>query len=180
MTPSSSLKLLTPIPRRKIKKLAAAYGSPLWDNNGKYLGISTESGALQSRLLRTGLWKGSFVNSKGEAGLGFKDFKCMNVALLAKQAWRLVNEENNLWVRVLKGNTSRTAPFGKLKRGLHLGAGKAFLSRGIFWLKIAFGKWEMVSSSTYRGTHWFLAAVVSLGQHHLQFKKWQISYYWES
>ncbi|KAF7137422.1 hypothetical protein RHSIM_Rhsim07G0015000 [Rhododendron simsii] len=57
------------------------------------------------------------------------------------QAWRLLNWENGLWARVLKGNTSLTAPFGKLKKGPHLvGAGKAFLLGEIFRLKIAFGK----------------------------------------
>ncbi|KAG5538447.1 hypothetical protein RHGRI_019128 [Rhododendron griersonianum] len=61
------------MPQRKIEKLAAAYGSPLRDNNGKYLGISTESGALQNRLLRIGLWKESLVNSKG----GMKFYRWM-------------------------------------------------------------------------------------------------------
>lgn len=36
-------------------------------------------------------------------GLGFKDFETFNVALLAKQFWRLSNKPNSLWASVPKG-----------------------------------------------------------------------------
>lgn len=35
-------------------------------------------------------------------GLGFKDFKNINTAFLAKQAWRLILSPGSLWARVLK------------------------------------------------------------------------------
>lgn len=49
-------------------------------------------------------WKSWEVltSNKSEGGLGFKDFTPMNYALLAKQAWRVIQNPNALWVTVLK------------------------------------------------------------------------------
>ncbi|CAN1127287.1 Uncharacterized mitochondrial protein AtMg00310 [Linum perenne] len=41
--------------------------------------------------------------SKKEGGLGFKDFKAFNQALLAKQSWRILREPDLLLSRLLKG-----------------------------------------------------------------------------
>ena len=46
-------------------------------------------------------WK-LLTNSKKEGSLGFKEFYCMNLAFLAKQAWRILNNPNATWVRFLK------------------------------------------------------------------------------
>jgi len=35
-------------------------------------------------------------------GMGFKDFYCLNRAFLAKQAWRVINNPQSLWVKVIK------------------------------------------------------------------------------
>ena len=40
--------------------------------------------------------------SKIDRGLGFKDFKSFNLALLAKQWWRMIHNERSLCHRVLK------------------------------------------------------------------------------
>ena len=42
-------------------------------------------------------------NSKQEMwGLGFKEFYHMNSTLLAKQAWRIHQQPNSLWVKLFK------------------------------------------------------------------------------
>nr|GEX04997.1 Myc-type, basic helix-loop-helix (bHLH) domain-containing protein [Tanacetum cinerariifolium] len=41
--------------------------------------------------------------SKDEGGLGFRNLKAFNLALLAKQGWRLIVNPHSFWGRVLKG-----------------------------------------------------------------------------
>lgn len=43
------------------------------------------------------------TNSKNSGGLGFRDFSCFNLALLAKRAWRVLKCPNDPWVKILKG-----------------------------------------------------------------------------
>lgn len=40
--------------------------------------------------------------NKNDGGLGFGDLHSYNKALLAKQAWRILNNPNDLWVKFLK------------------------------------------------------------------------------
>lgn len=42
-------------------------------------------------------------SSKKVGGLGFRDFSCFKLALLAKQAWRVLSSPNDPWFRILKG-----------------------------------------------------------------------------
>jgi hypothetical protein len=44
------------------------------------------------------------TNPKSHGGLGFKDLRVFNQALLARQAWHLINSPNSLCARLLKSN----------------------------------------------------------------------------
>lgn len=48
-------------------------------------------------------WGSKLSNPKGMGGMGFKDFASFNLALLAKQFWRLISNPSSLWSKVLKG-----------------------------------------------------------------------------
>lgn len=55
--------------------------------------------------------------SKDRGGLGFRELKCFNQALLAKMSWRILKFPNSLMARTLrgryfKGNTFLKAPLG--------------------------------------------------------------------
>jgi hypothetical protein len=46
-------------------------------------------------------WK-SMTQPKSMGGLGFKDFELFNLAMLARQAWRLLQNPETLSARILK------------------------------------------------------------------------------
>lgn len=54
---------------------------------------------------------------KKEGGMGFRDFVALNEALLAKTAWRLIQEEDSLWTQVIKARYFPKDTFMTTKRG---------------------------------------------------------------
>lgn len=43
------------------------------------------------------------TKNKKEGGIGFKELNLFNLALLAKQPWRLISNQDGIWVKLLKG-----------------------------------------------------------------------------
>ncbi|XP_062005568.1 uncharacterized protein LOC133722711 [Rosa rugosa] len=64
-------------------------------------------------------WKAwdHLCKSKADGGIGFKELLTFNKALLAKQCWRLINNPNSLWCRVLKARYFHQSSFLKAKNG---------------------------------------------------------------
>ncbi|XP_048623656.1 uncharacterized protein LOC125592497 [Brassica napus] len=84
------------LPQDIIRKLTSAISRFWWstkDNN---------------RGLRWIAWA-KICTPKDQGGLGFRDFKNFNLALLAKQLWRLIQYPNSLLARVLKGRYFRNS-----------------------------------------------------------------------
>ncbi|XP_015959674.1 uncharacterized protein LOC107483570 [Arachis duranensis] len=76
-------------PKSFCKRIEAAVARFWWKSNGKERSIHWQSWVKLTR-------------SKNSGGLGFKDLECQNIAQLAKQAWRMLKEEDAIWVRILK------------------------------------------------------------------------------
>ena len=80
------------------------------------------------------------IEPKGKGGLGFRDFRIFNQALLAWQAWRLITRPDSLCSQVLKANYY---PNGSLEDTVFSGNasptwlaiqhGLALLKRGRIW-----------------------------------------------
>ncbi|CAL1393718.1 unnamed protein product [Linum trigynum] len=68
---------------------------------------------------RTIHWRAGHVvyAPKEEGGLGFRPFHTFNMALLAKQAWRILTNKDTLWVKVLKSIYFPNSDFLNGKKG---------------------------------------------------------------
>lgn len=82
----------------------------------------------------------SLCYSKKDGGLGFRDFPIFDNALLAKQAWRLISNENSLVARLLKAKYFPRSIFLDLGMGVNpsyswrsMWEAKDVLGRGVRW-----------------------------------------------
>ncbi|CAN1273518.1 Uncharacterized mitochondrial protein AtMg00310 [Linum perenne] len=74
------------------------------------------SGELTKRSIH---WSNgeTLCNAKKDGGLGFKKFSDFNLALLAKQGWRILTNPEALWVRLLKSLYFPKTDFLQAKKG---------------------------------------------------------------
>ncbi|XP_057426498.1 uncharacterized protein LOC130719921 [Lotus japonicus] len=98
-----------------------------WKGQGKERGIHWRS------------WE-KLTLSKEEGGMGFRDFRFQNLAILAKQAWRVLTNPEALWVRVLKSIYFPSSNFLHAKLGCNpswmwrsLLEGRDFITRFSRW-----------------------------------------------
>lgn len=78
-----------------MKKLTSALAQFRWSTGGNTRGMHWKS------------W--DKLCDKDEGGLGFKDLRDFNTAMLGKQFWRLIEKPNTLFSRVFKGRYFRDA-----------------------------------------------------------------------
>jgi hypothetical protein len=76
---------------------------------------------------------------KINGGMGFRDLRCFNLAMLGKQGWRLIERPNSLCARVLKGRYFHDTEFMEASRKKHASstwrailAGREALQEGLF------------------------------------------------
>jgi len=60
---------------------------------------------------------GTLKTGKDEGGLGFKELRNFNRAMLGKQAWRLSKTPSALWSRILKGIYFPNGDLWKARKG---------------------------------------------------------------
>ncbi|KAL6200282.1 hypothetical protein ACLB2K_030064 [Fragaria x ananassa] len=85
--------------------------------------------------------------SKEEGGLGFRDLHHFNLALLAKQAWRLIENPESTWARVLKARYFPRVGFSEAKKGYQASWGwSSLLEARDFVTKM--GCWHVINSSS--------------------------------
>ncbi|CAN1239055.1 LINE-1 retrotransposable element ORF2 protein [Linum grandiflorum] len=84
-------------------------------------------------------WK-TLTKPKAQGGLGFRDFRALNLALLAKQGWWLATVPNSLAAKVLKGKYFPSSSFLKAKTSAtgswiwqSLLRGRELLLSGVAW-----------------------------------------------
>ncbi|XP_020412307.1 uncharacterized protein LOC109947167 [Prunus persica] len=96
---------------------------------------------------------------KLEGGMGFRNLHDFNLALLAKQSWRLLTEQNSFWALIMKSRYFPSCNFLKASKGAcaswawaSMLEGREVIIRGSQWkilngtrVKLWIDKWFPVS-----------------------------------
>ncbi|KAF7822570.1 reverse transcriptase [Senna tora] len=80
------------------------------------------------------------TKAKKEGGMGFRDFECFNLAMLAKQGWRLLTNPEEMWAKIIKGVYFPNCDFLNARKGPRaswawssLLEGREVLLEGLCW-----------------------------------------------
>lgn len=90
------------LPKGVTNKLTNAVANFWWSSNG------------QTRDMHWLAWK-KLCRHKADGGLGFRVTEDFNMALLAKQLWRLIDYPNSLFARVFKGRYFRNGTLNSIR-----------------------------------------------------------------
>ena len=93
------------------------------------------------------IWK-----TKAKGGMGYRDLECFNMAMLAKQGWRLVQNPDSLVARIFREKYYG----GKSFLNSRLGPWPSYARRSIWnakkcYKKVCFGGWEIENLLTFEG-----------------------------
>lgn len=117
--------------------------------------------SMVTRIQREFLWGGvgggrkvcwvkwrKICQQKSKGGLGVRDVKLVNLSLMAKWKWRILQEDLPLWKVVLRDK------YGDSLSGSHP-------EEGMRWLRFASGWWkDLMNLEGGLGEHWFSNRVV--------------------
>lgn len=115
------------IPDNLLEEIHSLMAKFWWGSNG------------DKRKLHWISWE-KFCLPKAMGGMGFRDLKCFNQALLAKQVWRFLNDNSSLVYRILKAKYFRNTDVLEANRGYtpsfswrSLWRAKSLLKEGLLW-----------------------------------------------
>ncbi|KAF7151487.1 hypothetical protein RHSIM_Rhsim02G0110700 [Rhododendron simsii] len=106
---------------------------------GKETLIKSVKGNPEDKGLNSVAWD-KLSEAKEQGGMGFRNYRAFNEAMLARQGWRLVMNPQSYWARVLKGIYFPNTSFMHAARGsraswawLSLLHGREILKKGMRW-----------------------------------------------
>ena len=106
------------LPINICKKMRAAVANYWWGSSA------------DNRHMHWMSWE-RLTRSKNKGGMGFRDLRCFNLAMLGKQGWRLITRPDSLCTRVLKGRYFHDSEFMLASRKRH--ASSTWSHGGLLW-----------------------------------------------
>ena len=94
------------LPTRTCNKMRSAIANYWWGSSA------------DNRRMHWMKWD-NLTKPKNKGGMGFRDLRCFNLAMLGKQGWRLLTRADSLCARVLKGRYFHDSDFMQARRKKH-------------------------------------------------------------